>query len=160
MVYNWWTALNLDSLLEQQSRHFAQPHKPFLYIIQEYEPHFHPFSSTHMMERQAFDPRLPCWGIFNSGELHSYFLAQGHKLERGYVFEPQLNSSLKAVLARAPQKKAKRLLVYGRPAIARNCYPAVEKGVRLGQRHPEFANWEIVSAGLAHKPLPWGPGGS
>ena len=159
MVYNWWTALNLTDLLKQQSRHFAQAPKPFLYIIQEYEPHFHPFSSTHMMERQAFDPELPCWGIFNSGELYAYFRAQGHKLERNYVFEPQLNNSLRAVLARGRQKKAKRLLVYGRPAVARNCYPAVEKGVRAwAERYPEFADWEIVSAGLAHQPLTLAPG--
>ena len=159
MVYNWWTALNLQSLLEQQSRHFAQAPKPFLYIIQEYEPHFHPFSSTHMMERQAFDPDLPCWGIFNSGELYAYFGAQGHKLERSYVFEPQLNDSLKTVLARGPQKKAKRLLIYGRPAVARNCYPAVEKGVRAwAARYPQFADWEIVSAGMSHEPLSLGSG--
>jgi len=159
MVYNWWTALNLESLLLLQSRHYAQGHKPFLYIIQEYEPHFHPFSSTHMLVRQAFSPSLPCWGIFNSGELFAFFGAQGHKLERSYVFEPQLNGSLKKLLARAPQKKIKRLLVYGRPAIARNCYPAVEKGIRAwAERYPEFADWQIVSAGLAHKPLPLGSG--
>ena len=159
MVYNWWTALNLESLLEQQSRHFAQAPKPFLYIIQEYEPHFHPFSSTHMMERQAFDPKLPCWGIFNSSELHTYFAAQGHRLERSYIFEPQLNDTLKAILARGPQKKVKRLLVYGRPQVARNCYPAVEKGVRAwAGRYPEFADWEIVSAGMSHEPLPLGAG--
>jgi hypothetical protein len=159
MAYNWWTALNVQGLLERQSRHFGQPHKPFLYIIQEYEPHFHPFSSTHMMERQAFDPKLPCWGIFNSGELHAFFRAQGHRLERDYVFEPQLNNSLKAILKRAPQRKERRLLVYGRPLVARNCYPAVEKGVRAwASRFPEFANWEIVSAGMEHEPLTLGPG--
>lgn len=159
MVYNWWTALNVQSLIEQQSRHFGQAHKPFLYIIQEYEPHFHPFSSTHMMERQAFDPKLPCWGIFNSGELHAFFTAQGHKLERSFVFEPQLNGALKTVLEMAPRKKERRLLVYGRPTVARNCYPAVEKGVRAwAARYPEFSNWEIVSAGMAHEPLSLGSG--
>ena len=159
MVYNWWTCLNVQKLIEKQNRHFGQPHKPFLYIIQDYEPYFHPFSSTHMMERQAFDPALPCWGIFNSGELHAFFCAQGHTLEQSYVFEPQLNASLKTALDHAPRKKEKRLLVYGRPTIARNCYPAVEKGVRAwAARYPEFAGWEIVSAGLAHAPLSLGSG--
>lgn len=159
LSYNWWTALNVQKLIAQQSRHFGAPPKPALYIIQEYEPFFHPFSSTHMIARQAFDLPPPFWGIFNSGELYSYFCAQGHKVERSYVFEPQLNGSLKKLLERAPRKKDRRLLVYGRPGIARNCYPAVEKGVRVwAARFPEFANWEIVSAGLSHRPLPLGSG--
>src|SRR5262249_32008183 len=72
---------------------------------------------------------------------------------------PQLNRSLRAILGSGPKKKTRRLLVYGRPAIARNCYPAVEKGIRAwAERHPEFADWQVVSAGLAHKPLPLGAG--
>lgn len=159
LTYNWWTTLNVQSLVEQQSRHFGQPPKPFMYLIQEYEPYFHPFSSTHMMARQAFEPALPCWGIFNSSELFAFYCAQGHKMERSFVFEPQLNNTLATLLQRAPRKKERRLLVYGRPAVERNCYPAVEKGVRAwAERYPEFSNWEIVSAGLSHRPLPLGKG--
>jgi len=159
MTYNWWTTLNVQGLIAQQSRHFGMPAKPTVYIIQEYEPFFHPFSSTHLIARQAFDPPLPCWGIFNSGELHEYFCAQGHKLERSFVFEPQLTGALKPFLDRAPKRKERRILVYGRPTVARNCYPAVEAGLRAwARRYPEFANWEILSAGLAHPPLTLAPG--
>ena len=137
MTYNWWTTLNAEDLIRQQSRHFGYPPRPTIYLIQEYEPFFHPFSSTHMMARKAFSPTLPCWGIFNSGELFGYFSAQGHKMDRSFVFEPQLNSSLKAFLERAPKKKQPRLLVYGRPGVVRNCYPAVEKGIRAwAARYP------------------------
>jgi O-antigen biosynthesis protein len=159
LSYNWWTTLNVQDLILQQSRYFGGPPKPTLYLIQEYEPFFHPFSSTHMMARQAFAPPLPCWGIFNSGELYAYFCAQGHQMERSFVFEPQLNSSLKALLERGPCSKDRRLLVYGRPAVARNCYPAVVKGVRAWAiRYPEFSNWEVLSAGLAHPPIVVAPG--
>jgi len=159
MTYNWWTTLNTQDLVAQQSRHFGYTPRPAIYLIQEYEPFFHPFSSTHMMARKAFSPTLPCWGIFNSGELFSYFSAQGHKMDRSFVFEPQLNSSLKAFLERAPKKKLPRLLVYGRPAVVRNCYPAVEKGIRAwAARYPEFSHWEVVSAGMAHPPVVIAPG--
>lgn len=159
MTYNWWTTLNAEDLVRQQSRHFGYPAKPRIYLIQEYEPFFHPFSSTHMMARKAFSPTLPCWGIFNSGELFSYFSAQGHKMDRSFVFEPQLNSSLRKFLERAPKKKQPRLLVYGRPAVVRNCYPAVEKGIRAwAARYPEFSHWEVVSAGMAHPPVVIAPG--
>ena len=159
LTYNWWTTLNVQKLITQQSRLFGLPRKPLLYIIQEYEPFFHPFSSTHMLARQAFASTPPCWGLFNSGELFAYFGAQGHNLERSYVFEPQLNASLRRLLELAPRTKARRLLVYGRPAVARNCYPAVEAGVRAwATRYPEFSNWEVVSAGLSHRPLELGAG--
>src|ERR1019366_8494499 len=139
LSYNWWTALNVQGLIGKQSSHFGQTRRPLLYVIQDYEPFFYQFSSTHMMARQAFASSPPCWGIFNSNELYAYFGAQGHKLTRSFVFEPQLNNALKETLERAPQRKEKRLFVYGRPAVARNCYPAVEKGIRAwASRYPEF----------------------
>jgi hypothetical protein len=159
MTYNWWTTLNTEELVTQQSRLFGYSPRPAIYLIQEYEPFFHPFSSTHMMARKAFSPTLPCWGIFNSGELFRYFSAQGHQMDRSFVFEPQLNSSLKVFLERAPKRKQPRLLVYGRPAVVRNCYPAVEKGIRAwAARYPEFSHWEVVSAGMAHPPVIIAPG--
>ena len=81
-TYNWWTTLNIQPLLQQQSDLFGGERKPFLYIIQEYEPLFYRMSSTYMMARAAFDPKWPCWGLFNSGELYDYFRSQGHKVER------------------------------------------------------------------------------
>ena len=157
-AYNWWTSLNVQDLVTQQSRQFDGPIRPYIYLIQEYEPSFYPFSSTHMMARKALSPTSPCWGIFNSGELYGYFCGQGHEMDRSFVFEPQLNSSLRTFLEKAPKKKQPRLLVYGRPAIIRNCYPAVEKGLKLWAiRYPEFAHWQIVSAGMAHSPLTIGP---
>lgn len=159
LAYTWWAALNLQGLIGQQCRHFGGARKPLLYIIQDYEPYFYPFSSTNMLARQAFASEPPCWGIFNSGELYAFFSALGHKLERSFVFEPQLNTALRPILNEAPRKKERRLLVYGRPGVGRNCFPAVEKGIREWvRRYPEFSNWEIVSAGLSHRPLPLGGG--
>jgi hypothetical protein len=157
-TYNWWTSLNVRDLVAQQSRLFGDSIRPFIYLVQEYEPSFYPFSSTHMMARKALSPTSPCWGIFNSGELYGYFCGQAHRMDRSFVFEPQLNSSLRTFLEKAPKKKQPRLLVYGRPTVIRNCYPAVEKGLRLwAARYPEFAHWQVVSAGMAHDPLIIGP---
>jgi hypothetical protein len=53
------------------------------------------------------------------------------------------------------------LLVYGRPSIPRNCFPAVEKGLRRWvERYPQFADWRVVSAGLPHRPISLGRGAS
>jgi hypothetical protein len=158
-TFNWATTLNTRRLLAAQVATFGGRPKPHLYAIQEYEPNFDPFSSTHMMARLAFEPRWPCWGLFNSGELYAYFQAQGHRVERAYVFEPQLSASLRPFLGASPPVKTRRILVYGRPTVPRNCYPAIEKGLRAwADRYPEFADWEVVSAGLPHSPTPFGRG--
>lgn len=158
-TYNWWTTLNARAIMQRQAELFGRSARPFIYIIQDYEPLFYSFSSTHMLARLALDPGQPCWGVFNSSQLHTFFEAQGHQLERAYVFEPKISRGLRPALDAGPVDKAKRILVYGRPQIPRNCFPAVEKGLRLwAERYPQFADWEVVSAGLPHKPVPIGGG--
>jgi hypothetical protein len=158
-TFNWWTTLNVRRLLSKQHHIFGGLPKRFLYFIQEYEPQFYPFSSTHMWARSAFDSEWPCWGVFNSGELYDYFQAQGHRVERAFVFEPNLSSSLRPFLAGAAPIKTRRVLVYGRPSVPRNCYPAVVDGLRLwAKRYPQFRDWEVVSVGIAHKPQSFGEG--
>jgi hypothetical protein len=157
--YNWWTTLNIRGLLDQQVARFGGEPRPFLYLMQDYEPQFYPFSSTHMLVRLAFDPTRPCWGIFNSHQLHEFYLGQGHSVAKSFVFEPQLSKSLRPALEAGPATKVKRILVYGRPSIPRNCFPAVEAGLKLwASRYPQFADWEVVSAGMAHAPTPFGAG--
>ena len=159
LTYNWWTTLNTRRLVAWQAGHYSVRPRPLLYLIQEYEPAFYPFSSTHMTARAAFDLDWPVWGLFNSSLLHDYFARQGHDVARAYVFEPTLSDALRPFLAGPQPAKAKRLLVYGRPGIPRNCFPAVEKGLQhLVVQHPELSEWELVSAGLAHKPVELAPG--
>lgn len=161
LVYNWYIALNARSLIDQQVFYFGVNQRPIIYIIQDYEPLFYKFSSTHMLSRLAFDMDRPCWGIFNSSQLHDFFKAQGHSLSRTYVFEPKIPKGLRPGIDAGPIAKTKRILVYGRPQIPRNCFPAVEKGLRLwAAKYPQFADWKVVSAGLPHKPVPIAPGRS
>ena len=155
ITYNWWGTLNIRSLLDGQVEAFGGNSRPFLYLIQEYEPHFYDFSSTHMLARLAFDQGRPCWGLINSSQLHDFFKAQGHMLDRTFVFEPKISEALRPALAKGQVAKAKRILVYGRQSIPRNCFPAVERGLRIwAERYPQFGDWEVVSAGLAHSPIP------
>jgi hypothetical protein len=158
-TFNWWTTLNVRALVEAQRRAFGGERLPQIYISQEYEPGAYPFSSTHMMARLALDAGDPRWGVFNSGELARFVEGQGHRMTRAFVFEPKLAPALRPFLEGEAPEKARRILVYGRPSIERNCFPAVEKALRLwAERHPEFADWEVVSAGLPHPPLPIAPG--
>lgn len=159
VTFNWWITLNLLPVLRSQQEHFGQPALPFLYLIQEYEPQFYPFSTTHMLSRSAFEPTWPCWGIFNTVELYDYFTSQGHRLDRSFVFEPKLADALRPFLAKEASQRARRIVVYGRPGIPRNCFSALLKGLKLwSQRHPEFKDWEVLSVGLPHRPFSLGDG--
>jgi hypothetical protein len=127
--------------------------------MQDYEPQFYPFSSTHMLARLAFDMPSPFWGIFNSQQLLDYFKIQGHRADRYFLIEPQISSSMRSLLHQTHPDKEKVLLVYGRPSIPRNCFPAVDKGLKACiALYPQLSDWTIVSAGLPHKPISLGRG--
>lgn len=161
VVFNWWVSLNLEAVLAAQAKHFRQPQLPKIYLFQDYEPHFYPFSAAHLLAREAMGERWPTWAIFNTGELRDFCLAEGHRAEKTYVFEPRMNSGLRPFAndLRAAEKR-RTILVYGRPQIARNAFFLIERGLEhwarsYGERHRD---WRFVSAGTAHANLELGGG--
>ncbi|GAA0266925.1 hypothetical protein GCM10009127_03150 [Alteraurantiacibacter aestuarii] len=155
-TYNWWTTLNIQKLIDQQTVHFGRSPLPLIYLMQDYEPMFHEFSSSHMLAREALDtvPRL--WTILNSSNLKNFVDLLGHRMERSFVFEPVVSGSLRPYLGMVPaSQREKKILVYGRPTVERNCFPALVRGLRRWARdYPEYADWEIISAGTEHPPVP------
>lgn len=121
---------------------------------------FRSMRAAHMIARDAFDLPERLWGIFNSSNLANYFELQGHNAERSFVFEPVISGSLRPYLEQVPtSKREKRIVIYGRPNVDRNCFPALIRGLKLwAATYPEFSDWEIVSAGTAHKPVDLGDG--
>lgn len=161
LSHSWWTTLNINTVRPIQATAFSCAARPIIPLIQDYEPQFYAFSATHMLARLAFDMPPPYWAVFNSTELMDYFHAQGHRCDRSFLVEPRLASAMRPLLKEAYPAKENILLVYGRPTIPRNCFPAVEKGLRRWvERYPQFAGWQVVSAGLPHRPIPLGRGAS
>lgn len=160
VTYNWWTTLNIVPLQEHQARHFGQPLMPLIYLIQEYEPALYPLSSAHLLAREAYDASPRLWGIFNSSALESYFELQGHAVECSWTFEPVISDRLRTYLARVPTSQRKRqILIYGRPTVERNCFPALVRGLwHWASEYREFADWDVVSAGTPHPPVELGDG--
>ncbi|WP_086617548.1 hypothetical protein [Erythrobacter tepidarius] len=160
MTYNWWTTLNFAALRDAQAKAFGRPPRPMIWLMQDYEPAFMEFSSGHMLARAAYDTSAPLWGVINSSNLAEYLAAVGHAFDRSFVFEPVISDALRPYLNRVPTSQRKqRVLVYGRPHVARNCFPALVRGLRRWARdYPEFGNWEVVSAGTAHDPVALGDG--
>lgn len=161
LAYNWWTSLNIEPLLQAQVTHFGGSPLPKLHLIQEYEPHFYPFSAAHLLAREAMGASWPLWGIFNTTELHSYWEREQHTAEKHYVFEPRINAKIRPFLdGLTPAHKTRTMLVYGRPQVARNAFFLIEQGLKAwGQAHGAKHNdWRIVSAGMAHDDLDLGGG--
>ncbi|MEO0679250.1 MAG: hypothetical protein AAF192_02430 [Pseudomonadota bacterium] len=157
IAYNWHCAANLAPLLAAQQAHYGgREDNPLVYLIQEYEPGFFPFSADHLLIRWAYELPCPTYAVVNSSLLADHMAAQGHVFARTHVFEPRLNAALKPHLAGLQQaEKRKRLLVYGRPLENRNCWPILRRGLELwAAARPDQSDWQVVSAGAAHAPLP------
>lgn len=154
VAYNWWTSLNIQSVIEEQCRFYAIQPLPKFHFFQEYEPQFYPFSSAHMLARQALDADWPLHVIFNTQELMDYTLLMGHRFEGSYVFEPNLNPALlKHLDGIRHDEKEKQILVYARPGIPRNCYSIIERGLTIWADTDAATNWRLISAGSSHKPV-------
>jgi hypothetical protein len=160
VTYNWWVTLNFAKVRDAQSRLFKSAPLPVLWLIQDYEPAFWNFCSAHLLAREAYDTTAPLWGLINSSSLADYIALMGHRPARSFVFEPVISDALRPYLPRvADSRRAKRVLVYGRPNVERNCFPALVRGLRRwATDYPQFADWEVISAGMAHDPVDLGGG--
>jgi hypothetical protein len=160
MTYNWWVTLNFAALRDRQAAQFGTSPKPLIWLMQDYEPAFYAFSSAHMLARAAYDSPQPLWGVINSDNLARYIEAVGHRPARRFIFEPVIADALRPYLDQAANsQRRKRMLVYGRPTVERNCFPALVRGLRRwAHDYPEFADWEVISAGMAHDPVSLGDG--
>lgn len=156
----WWNVLNLKRVRDQQAKLFDREPLPIIWLCQDYDPMFYDFSTGHMLARSAFDGCSPLWCVVNSASLAEFITIMGHRLERSFVFEPVISSSLRPYLDRVgTSERKKRLLVYGRANISRNCFSALIRGLRHWAIHyPEYSDWEVVSAGAAHDPIELGDG--
>jgi hypothetical protein len=156
----WWNMLNFGRVRMEQAKLFGCDPLPIIRLAQDYEPGWLEFSAAHMLARSAYDLSKPLWVIVNSGSLANYIDLMGHRFENRHVFEPVIVEALRPYLDRvATSERRKRILVYGRPGVARNCFTALVRGLQKWARdYPEFADWEVVSAGEPHDPVPLGDG--
>lgn len=157
IAFNFWIRINLEPVLAQQAQTFPGANWPLLYLFQEYEPGFFPFSPAHMIAREAAeDGPMPLWIIINSQELAAYWRQLGHRASRVFILEPRMSPKLRAFLAGlGPADKDRILLLYGRPGFKRNCFTILIEGLRRWAADTRAAgDWRIVSAGVRHRTVP------
>jgi hypothetical protein len=154
----WSTAIFAKSIASRQSGFFGMPLRRFLYLLQDYEPGFYPWSARHAGAASTYEDLDGVIGVFNTSLLAEYFERQGLRYKERYVFEPILNPELLRRRSNPhPPGKERLILVYGRPSVPRNDFDFVVDALRIWAR--EFAgapNWSVVSAGEPHADIPLG----
>jgi len=116
------------------------------------------------MALSTYQDPSPVIRVFNTRLLQDYFATYGLPDAQEYAFDPQLNS----VLATARQqlissggllKKEKILLLYGRPGTPRNGFELACQGIQhWASQDSQAADWQCVSVGESHAPIPLGNG--
>ena len=150
----WPTAYEAARLRVWQESQFGWPAAPLIYLIQDFEPAFYPWSSRYAYAEGTYAHGASTIAVFNSSLLRDYFESRGYSFLRAYHFEPRISDELKSYLSPDGPKR-RRIVVYGRPSSARNCFETICAGLRqwsLTRR--ARPGWTIVSAGEKHANVP------
>jgi hypothetical protein len=144
MATHWTTAQQAKPWLAQ----LGQP--KFVYLIQDFEPGFHPWSSNYALTLETYD--LDFLPVFNEQMLADYFaearvgrFADAHFARTSLVFEPAVD---RGVFFPAPDPPSpRRLLFYARPTNERNLFGLGLQALRAAVAHPAFAGCAFQAVG-------------
>ena len=157
----WWTAYNIRNVMDWQHQVYQMKQNPMIYLIQDYEPGFYPWSSRYLLADSTYRMNFPIYAIFNSNLLRDFFIKNEYSFAKFWSFEPVLNEKLAAYLPLEKQEidKKKEILVYGRPSIDRNAFALVVESLKLWvNMQPDAKDWLIFSAGEDHGAVDLGNG--
>ena len=151
----WWTAYVISDVYKWQSKTY-HAENPLIYIIQDYEPGFYPWSSRYVLADSTYCLDIPTYAVFNSELLKNHFDLNGYKFEKSWTFSPILNNKIKKFLPEDGTiiDKKKQILIYGRPSVERNAFSLIVYALNSWSEQFAGANeWEILSAGEKHEDI-------
>ncbi len=159
-VATYWTTAELTQRIRAwQATAFGGPGSPMVYLIQDYEPGFYPWSAQFLLARGTYADPSATLAIFNSKLLQDYLHGQGLSFRREFVFEPRLAEPLRRYLPAQRVARPRRILVYGRPKTPRNAFPLIVDGLRAwAATDPGAPEWSVVSIGQSHPDIDLGAG--
>jgi hypothetical protein len=151
----WWTATLATHIQQWQFTNYKLNEIiKFVYLIQDFEPGFYPWSSRYALAESTYHNSNQYVAVFNSGFLKSFFDAEGYKFSDAFVFEPTLNPKLRDHLKHEQRfYKERRVIVYGRPSTQRNAFEIIVMALKLWVSNNPGSDWEFVSAGEKHPPV-------
>jgi hypothetical protein len=143
----WTTAHQAAELLP------AMRHELFLYLIQDFEPGFYPWSSNYAQVMETY--HLPFRAIINEATLADHLFASGigrfaDPTFRTHctVFEPAVDRLVFHRATTMPRLGPRRLLVYARPTTARNMLGMAVAALKAAIGTQVFdPSWEFLTLG-------------
>lgn len=152
----WWTAHCAHEAFAFLEKESGVKPNPLLYLIQDYEPGFYPWSTKYLLADATYKSDYRQIAIFNTTLLQEYFHKNDYTFFKEYAFEPVLNASLKERLYQIKNSitKKKQILIYGRPGTDRNAFSLIVEALK--QWAPlqfDASEWKLLSAGELHAPI-------
>jgi O-antigen biosynthesis protein len=159
-VATYWTTAELVARIRQwQAATLGRAPDHSAYVIQDFEPGFFPWSAQWMLARGTYDASAAAIAVFNTSLLQDHFHASGISFEHEFCFEPRLLPALRSAMATPAVPRSRTIVVYGRPGIPRNAFPAIVDGLRTWRSaDPNAATWTVISVGEAHPDVDLGGG--
>lgn len=155
MATAWWTAFAGQSAAAWQQAQ-GWDLRPLLYLIQDYEPGFYPWSSQSAVAASTYRPDTD-FAIFNTTLLRDYFVGQGIAYAAHTLLEPTLNDALRPAELLG-ERRDRVILVYARPSVPRNALPLICEGLReWGWKDARCKQWEVLGIGELDRDLDLGP---
>ena len=141
----WWTADFALEIGRDRQRYFGGD-LPFVYLIQDDEPYFYGWGSKFSMAEATYRHPAQTIAVINSEELFTTITAT-YRFRETFYLPYRLNTEIDSMLVPRPRERS--ILVYGRPAVARNAFELVCVGIcRWQQSDPIRASrWKIIFLG-------------
>jgi hypothetical protein len=143
----WWTARTAFACLDAQQIHFGAAPRRIIYLIQDYEPGFYPWSTRAALAEQTYHQPERTIPVFNTALLRDHFTGLGH-FPTGLALQPPIDATFAAALQPATPKE-KIVLLYARPLAERNCLPFLDMVVTqaLATNPSLWAGWRFIAVG-------------
>jgi hypothetical protein len=154
----WWTAFNAKELIRIQNYFYGSSYS-LIYFIQDFEPGFYQWSSRYSLAESTYKDEIKTIAIINSKELYDFMKIKKYPFFETYYFVPKLNQKLKEFLPKlADITKVNRILVYGRPGVARNAFEIIVNSLKVFAQNENAKHWEFISLGEKHRDIDLGNG--
>lgn len=142
----WWTAHHALAAMVYQEKTFGVSKRKFVYLIQDYESGFYPWSSRFMYSDETYGYPQKTFPIFNT-QILADFMLERFEFGKYAVLMPGMNKGILDYIQPDKEKK-KKILLYYRPHAVRNCCDFLEAVVEEAiHTFPEFKEWEFIGIG-------------
>lgn len=143
----WWTDAISERLVDRQKEIYSKIMRR-LYLVQDYEPGFYPWSTRSALARSTYTPQSPTIGIVNSGELYDFIKGRGI-FDDLYLLPYAINKKLMNRICNDSFRKTRSILIYGRPSVDRNLFDLIIAGIRAWQARTQerYLDYKILFAG-------------